>query len=76
VDCFPEWMRPAQRRFWLERSEAAIRADERLRSGEAADEEVYDLVLTATGDKKLASAVAAERLRATLRRRSRDNFDL
>lgn len=61
-------MSPARRRYWLAHCEAAVRADERLRSGEAGDGEIYDLVLTATGDRRLASELAAKRIRDTLRR--------
>ncbi len=66
-DSFPEWFSPAARRFWLDRAEEVVRAEERLRQGEVEDDEIYDLVLLVTEDEEAAREAFFQRGKARQR---------
>lgn len=59
---------PGPDKLALELSRPAIEAERRLRAG-CRDEDVYDLVLAATGSEEAAAAAATERAAARLRAR-------
>lgn len=67
METFPEHYSPAAKRFWLAEAEAMIRADELLRTGEVADEHLYDLAILATGDEDRAQAILEARMEAKAR---------
>ncbi len=45
----------AEKVFWLEAAEPAIRAEERLREGEVDPADVFKVAMAATGDEKEAA---------------------
>jgi len=50
-----------------------IEATERLKSGNVADSEIYDVVLKATGDDRIASKALSNRIRSRQERGEKTN---
>ena len=63
-DCFPPGTSHACRHFWLTEAKAILVAEERLKSGEASRDEVFDLALLVTGTEDGAREVYFNWLKA------------
>jgi hypothetical protein len=59
----------------LERNRQIIEAEERLKTGEVGDEDLYDVVLLATGDVEVAEESLYARMRIRAKQAPTMNLD-